>query len=238
MQTVKEPSRTEIWKMFDAISSTYDKVNRCMTFGIDLYWRKKMSSFLPKKEHLKILDSATGTADQIISLFKHSSKIEHVTGIDLSKDMVAIGKLKIEQKPYKNKVNLQVASALDLPFKDESFDCITMSFGIRNVTDVLACLKEMRRVLKKQGRLLILEASLPKNMLLKGFHLFYLRYLLPNIGGFISKQKHAYVYLNKTIETFPQGQTFCDLLKQAGFTVAIAHPLTGGMVTIYQGDKG
>lgn len=238
MPAVKEPSRNEIWKMFDAISSTYDKVNRCMTFGLDLYWRKKMSSFLPEKEDLFILDTATGTADQIISLFKHSSKIKHVTGIDLSKEMVAIGKQKIEKQPYKDKVNLQVASALELPFADESFDCITMSFGIRNVTDVLSCLKEMRRVLKKSGRLLILEASLPKNILLKGFHLFYLRYLLPNIGGFISKQKHAYVYLNKTIETFPQGESFLSLLKEAGFKQAVAHPLTGGMVTIYQGDQG
>lgn len=235
--TLNEPSRSEIWKMFDSISSTYDKTNRLMTMGLDLYWRKKMSFFLPKKENLKLLDCATGTADQIISLLKNSSRITEAKGIDLSEEMIQIGRKKISASPFKEKVALTVASALDLPFEDETFDCITMSFGIRNVTSVNACLQEMFRTLKPEGRVLILETSIPKSSLLKALHLFYLRKILPFVGGIISKQKKAYEYLNQTTETFPSGLAFAEKLQEVGFKNVVCHPLTFGSVSIYIGDK-
>lgn len=232
-----EPSRNEIWKMFDTISKTYDKTNRLMTFGLDLYWRRKMASFLPAGHNLCLLDCATGTADQIISLMKSSNKIEKAFGIDLSEEMLEIGRSKLSKKPFHKKVQLQNASALALPFSDETFDCVTLSFGIRNVTDVELCLREILRVLKPGGRALILETSLPKAKLLKTFHLFYIRKILPLVGGWISKKKQAYKYLNKTAETFPHGKTFCNLMEQAGFESVQHNPMTFGVVSIYQADK-
>jgi demethylmenaquinone methyltransferase / 2-methoxy-6-polyprenyl-1,4-benzoquinol methylase len=238
MSTQKqEPSRTEIWKMFDRISPTYDTVNRVMTMGMDLFWRKKMAQFLPPLESIRLLDCATGTADQIISLCELCPKISEAIGIDLSKEMLQIGLRKLKNKSYKHQVLLQEASALALPFENNSFDCVTMSFGIRNVVDVSTCLQEIFRVLKPKGRALILETSIPSHPLFKTLHMLYIRKLLPRLGGWISKQKDAYEYLNRTAETFPSGQAFCQLLQENGFSHAIFHPLSFGSVTIYQGDK-
>lgn len=232
-----EPSRNEIWKMFDTLSQTYDRTNRWMTFGLDLYWRKKVGSFLPIKEEISLLDCATGTADQIISLLKHYPSIEEAIGIDLSEEMLAAGKNKVKKTIFAKKIQLQTASALSLPFPENRFDCVTLSFGIRNVTDVPACLKEILRVLKPKGRALILETSLPKAKILRLLHIFYIRKILPIIGGFISQKKQAYQYLNKTAETFPHGQDFCNLLEKTGFTKVKSHPMTFGAVSIYQADK-
>lgn len=232
-----EPSRNEIWKMFDTLSQTYDKTNRYMTFGLDLYWRKKMGSFLPLKDTISLLDCATGTADQVLSLVKHCPKIEEAIGIDLSEEMLEVGRKKIEKASLTKKIHLQTASALDLPFPENRFDCITLSFGIRNVTDVSSCLEEIFRVLKPEGKALILETSLPKIKILRFCHVLYIRKILPIIGGFISKKKQAYQYLNKTAESFPHGEEFCDLLKKAGFTKVSCHPMTFGAVSIYQATK-
>lgn len=233
----KELSRTEIWKMFDSISTTYDKTNRWITLGLDLYWRKKVASFLPLKQKLSVLDCATGTADQILSLMRHSDSIEEVFGIDLSESMLQIGKEKIRKTRFSSKVDLRCASALNLPFPENRFDCATLSFGIRNVTNVDLCLKELLRVIRPGGRVLILETSLPKLKILRALHLFYIRKILPLIGGWISKKKKAYQYLNQTAETFPCGKDFCKLMHQAGFEKAIHHPMTFGAVSIYIGEK-
>ncbi len=232
-----ELSRIEIWKMFNAISTSYDKVNRCMTMGLDIYWRRKMRSFLPNKENLYILDCATGTADQILSLLAQSSSIGKIIGIDLAEEMLAIGQKKINKHPLAHKVTLLRACTLSIPFSSNSFDCITLSFGIRNVTNVKDCLTELLRVLKPEGRLLILETSLPKKRLLRFLHLIYIRKVLPRIGGWISKRGDAYNYLNKTVETFPCGVDFCTLLTQAGFIGVTSHPLTFGAVSLYIADK-
>lgn len=234
---VEGPSRHEIWKMFDAISPTYDYVNRVMTLGCDQVWRKKLCAFLPQKDALQILDCATGTGDQIIALFERSPKVSSVIGIDLAEAMIDLGRQKIEKKPYKERVSLQVASALETGFPDGHFDCVTISFGIRNVTDIMAAFKEFRRVLKPGGRVLILEGTVPEQKWLKTAHCFYLRKVLPRIGGAISKNQEAYRYLNQTIETFPQGERFCGLMRAAGFIETKANPIFGGIVTVYQGDK-
>ncbi|MES2344756.1 MAG: bifunctional demethylmenaquinone methyltransferase/2-methoxy-6-polyprenyl-1,4-benzoquinol methylase UbiE [Chlamydiota bacterium] len=234
---MEKPYRTEIWKMFDGISSTYDWVNRAMTFGIDHYWRGRLARHLPDRPNIKLLDCATGTADQILSLMNRSKNISEAIGIDLAKAMLEVGRKKIEKTKHASKIRLETANVLDLPFEDHSFDCVTISFGIRNVTDISLGLQEMRRVLNHGGRILILECSLPKNPLLLKGHLFYLRMLLPLIGGLISRNKQAYIYLNKTIETFPFGDAFCALLTDAGFTHVQAYPFMGGAVTLYRGDK-
>lgn len=231
-----EPSRSEIWKMFDTISGTYDRVNRCMTFGLDKYWRNTLSSHLPAGENLQVLDCATGTGDQILSLLKTPS-IEKITGVDLAEEMLAIGRKKIAGHPLQNKVEFVRSCALSLPFAEDRFDCITLSFGIRNVLDVGACLQELLRVLKPGGRLLILETSLPKNPVIRLLHLTYLRTILPTIGGWISRKKYAYRYLHKTAETFPCGERFCHMLQEAGFVSVKHRPLTLGAVSVYIADK-
>lgn len=231
------PSREEVWRMFDQISSTYDKVNRAMTAGLDVTWRKKMGSFLPTKEEITLLDCATGTADQLITLMQHHPNIVCAAGIDLAEQMLEMGRQKLELLPFKDKVTLLKASALDIPFPDNTFECVTMSFGIRNVTNPSACLQEIYRVLKPGGRVLILESSIPSVPVLKKFHLLYLRKILPWIGGQISRKKDAYVYLNKTIETFPHGKQFCHLLEINCFSKTKMYPLMLGAVTIYQADK-
>jgi demethylmenaquinone methyltransferase/2-methoxy-6-polyprenyl-1,4-benzoquinol methylase len=245
---LEAPSRHEIWKMFDRISPTYDIVNRVMTFGMDQLWRKRLCSFLPylkdnhildgaKGKEMRILDCATGTGDQIIALLEKRGDISSVIGIDLASSMIEIGKEKIAKKPYANKVNFQVASALEIPFPDNYFEGVTISFGIRNVTDIMAAFKEFRRVLKPKGRVLILEGTLPRKKWLRSLYLFYLRHFLPRIGGIISKNFDAYRYLNETIETFPQGERFCGLMRAAGFVDVQESSLLGGIVTVYQGDK-
>jgi demethylmenaquinone methyltransferase / 2-methoxy-6-polyprenyl-1,4-benzoquinol methylase len=229
-------SRFEIWKMFDKISPTYDVVNRVMTFGLDRFWRKKLIDFLPEKTSLSILDCATGTADQLLTFMRYSKKISNAVGIDLSQQMLQIAQRKIEKYGLSSSISLQEASLLELPFINDSFDCISISFGIRNVTDVSKALQECYRVLKPKGRLLILEGAIPKNRLLKLGHNLYLQYLLPYLGGIISKQPQAYRYLNDTISSFPYGKDFCAYLLKEGFTSVKATPLTGGAVYIYQGD--
>jgi demethylmenaquinone methyltransferase/2-methoxy-6-polyprenyl-1,4-benzoquinol methylase len=235
--STEKPSGTDIRKMFDAISGTYDKTNRLMTFGLDLYWRKKVASLLPKGDKLRILDCATGTCDQLLSLFKHSPRIEKGWGIDVSEEMLAIGKGKVELSPFGAKIELRKGSALDLPFDDGLFDCVTLSFGIRNVTDVSLCLRQILRVLRPGGTVLILETSLPEGKIPRLFHGLYVGKILPSIGGVISKQKQAYRYLHQTAERFPYGKAFCTLLEKEGFEEVRCRPLTFGAVSIYEGRK-
>ena len=230
------PSRNEIWKMFDQISSTYDSINKILSLGMDRSWRKKAASHLPKKSPLQILDLATGTADQLIALFDHSSSIEKAIGIDLSEEMLSLGRKKIEQKPYRKKIKLIKADAEKLPFKNESFDAATFSFGIRNVASPITALKEIHRVLKPKGVAIILEFALPSYPWRWG-HLFYLRHILPRLGALFSKNKEAYTYLNRTIETFPQGPSFCRLLEEAQFQQVKMDKMGLGAVICYLGEK-
>jgi demethylmenaquinone methyltransferase / 2-methoxy-6-polyprenyl-1,4-benzoquinol methylase len=225
----------EVQTMFDQIAPKYDRVNRILSAGVDLYWRKKMASLLPKIEKIKLLDCATGTADQLISLLKHSPAIHQAVGIDIAEEMLAIGRTKL--KRYAHQATLKQASATAIPYLDNTFDVATMSFGIRNVDNVPGCLKEIHRVLSKGGRALILEFSMPQKKALQKPYLFYLNKCLPQIGKLISAHQEAYTYLARTIQAFPQGPAFCTLMKEAGFSHVKAHPLSLGIATIYQGDK-
>lgn len=227
-------TQQQVSQMFNEISSSYDSVNRVLSFGIDKAWRKKLIQHLPKGDNLRLLDLATGTGDQLIPLMK-SGKVGEAVGIDLAEEMLALGHKKIIAEGYGDQVSMQVASATEIPQKENSFDCVTISFGIRNVQG--DCLKEMYRVLIPSGKALILEFSLPKNRLIRHLHLFYLRRVLPTIGGLISGKKSAYRYLNKTIESFPYGDQFLALLEQAGFIQLKAIPLTFGIATLYVGEK-
>ncbi|MBM3183993.1 MAG: ubiquinone/menaquinone biosynthesis methyltransferase, partial [Chlamydiae bacterium] len=183
---------------------------------------------------LFLIDLACGTGDQIIASLKRGPHT--CIGIDLSTEMLEIARRKIKKTPFKERVFLRHANAMSLPFKGLSFDAATFVFGIRNVPSPLDSLKEIHRVLKPRGKCLILEFSLPKQPW-KFFHLFYLRYVLPKIGAWISKDKTAYRYLNETIEAFPYGETFASLMKDAGFQSVQSIPMALGAVSLYIGEK-
>lgn len=222
--------------MFDRIAHRYDFLNHFLSLNRDKAWRKRLAARLPDRENLEVLDLATGTADQLLALFA-SGKVKSGMGIDPAEKMLEIGRRKIKERKLDDKIVLKNGSAEQIPCEDNAFDAVTISFGIRNVTDVPRALSEMRRVLKANGRALILEFSLPKNRLIKKLYLFYFRKILPRLGAIISGDARAYRYLNETVETFPYGVNFCDLMRQAGFENVTARQLTFGIVTLYTGDK-
>lgn len=231
------PSRDDVPEMFDRISGTYDVLNRLLSLGTDTLWRKKVAHFLPPHHGQHVLDLATGTADQVLALFEQSDKVETGVAMDLAEKMLEIGRRKITKRGLSEAVTLMVGDATAIPVDDCQFDAVTISFGIRNVADVSKALREMYRVLKPGGRVLILEFSMPQNRFVRAVALVYLRHVLPRLGAFVSRDPHAYRYLNKTIETFPGGEAFCDLLRAASFTSVVAHPLQFGLPMIYQGDR-
>ena len=233
----KEPEKKENWRLFNQISGTYDTINRILSLNLDQSWRKSLSSHLPEQSNIVLLDGATGTADQIILLMEESKRISRAVGIDLSENMLIIGKEKIKEKSFGKNIHLSLGDITEIPLDTASFDCVTLSFGIRNVENISGALREIHRVLKKDGRALILEFSLPKNRLIRSFYLFYLRHILPKLGRILSKNAGAYAYLNTTIESFPSPQAFSCLLVEAGFSSVKTFPMTFGIVTLYVVDK-
>lgn len=227
-------NKKESWAMFNRIAKRYDLMNRLMTLGLDLKWRKNMANYLPKTKEIKILDLATGTADVPLLLLQKNQNISHITGMDLSEKMLEIGK---EKTKNKKEITLKSGSMNKIPEKEETFNAITVAFGIRNTDNLAGALKEMYRVLKPGGNLIILETSIPRNPILKVLHQNYIRHIMPLLGGLLSGDKSAYVYLNKTIETFPHGKKLTDLIEQAGFRTAKDIPQTFGVSSIYVGEK-
>lgn len=233
----RSPSRAEVWKMFDRIAHRYDLLNRTLSLGQDVVWRNRVTGHLPDFSGQHILDLATGTGDQLISIFENSERVKSGIGIDMAEKMLELGRPKLAKRNLDRAITLQTGNAAEIPFPEDTFHAVTISFGIRNVSDVPQSLREMQRVLKPGGRAIILEFSLPKNQILRRFYLFYFRHILPRVGGFISGDSYAYRYLNETVESFPYGEAFCQLLREAGFSDVKMTPLTFGIATIYQGDK-
>lgn len=222
---------------FDRISARYDLLNRILSLGNDMRWRKQMARYLPQQP-FTLLDVATGTADQLIALFdtRLANSIQSATGIDLSEKMLSIAQHKLQAKPYRDRTHLCKGDAQALPFPEHSFDVCTISFGIRNVPHPEQALSEMYRVLKPKGHCLILEFSLPYRPL-RPFYLLYLRFILPLLGGWISGYPEAYRYLNRTIEEFPAGSAFAALMLRNPFHSVTWHSMQWGAVTLYVGRK-
>jgi len=232
-----EQTRKNVWVMFNRIAHRYDLLNRLLSLRQDVAWRNKLARFLPNREKLTVLDVATGTGDVLLSLEKKSNKISRTIGIDMADRMLDIGRSKIEKRGLQDKIKLQTGDATDIKFDEGSFDVATISFGIRNVNNLDIAIQNLFRILKHKGRVLILEFSLPGNFILKQLYLFYFRYILPGIGSVISGDGYAYNYLNQSVETFPYGEEFCNILRKNGFKNVHFHPLTFGIASIYWGDK-
>lgn len=221
--------------MFDRIAPRYDLLNRLLSMRRDVVWRNRLADQLPDRANLRVLDLATGTADVLLTLAKRKqSALQQGIGLDMSHGMLVRGRDKIASN---KRLALVRADATCIAFPEDTFDAATIAFGIRNVADVPAGLREMHRILKPGGRALILEFSLPANRILRAGYLFYFRHVLPRIGGMVSGDAAAYRYLNETVETFPYGDRFCALMRDAGFVGVEHFPLTFGIATLYQGDK-
>ena len=228
----------QAFKMFDRIAHRYDLLNRLLSFGTDVRWRKTMNRRIPAGKNLCVLDLATGTADVLIAMERACPNVTAGIGLDMSGGMLKYGQEKLIRLGLDQKYRLVRGDATALGLADAQFDAVTISFGIRNVLDVSQGLREMRRILKPGGRALILEFSLPANRPFRACYLFYFRNILPRLGALISGDSHAYTYLNKTVETFPYGEDFCKLMRDAGFEDVTATPLTFGIASLYQGEVG
>lgn len=229
------PEHNPVWRMFDRIARRYDLLNRLLSFGRDRAWRAALVRGIPHTDSLRVLDLATGTADVLLAAARARPSLKLGLGIDPSGGMLALGRQKIQRRSGFAPLRLTRGDACVLPLADACMDVITMAFGIRNVADVDAALRDMRRILRPQGRALILEFSLPENRLLRRGYLLYFRHVLPRIGGLISGDAAAYRYLNQTVEQFPYGAAFCAKMRAAGFAEVSARPLTFGVATIYTG---
>lgn len=222
--------------MFDSIAPAYDFMNRAMTFGIDKSWRAKAVKMLRALPHDEILDVATGTADLAIRMAR-DLKPAHITGIDLSDGMVAVGRRKVAQAGLSGCITLTTGDCLALPMADASFDCVTVAYGVRNFEHLDRGYREMARVLRPGGTVCVIELSTPTSPLVKPFYKLYTRGIIPAIGRMVSKDRRAYSYLPESIAAVPQGEAMLQLMRQAGLTRCSYRRLTFGTCTIYIGHK-
>ena len=223
--------KAQVAKMFDAISKNYDGLNRLISLGIDVTWRKKVVEIVGKNNPKQILDIATGTGD--LALMMAALDPEKIIGLDISKGMLAIGKQKIAKVNLSDKIEMVVGDSEEMPFDDNSFDAITVSFGVRNFANLDKGIKEIARVLKPTGVLVILETSNPMKFPFKQGYKLYTHLFLPIIGKLFSKDKVAYSYLSESANSFPFGVAFNNILQKNGFTSTEDKPVTFGVATIY-----
>lgn len=228
--------KDQVSKMFNNIAPYYDLLNRVLSLGIDKSWRKKMIRQLQNIPHHQILDVATGTADVAIAMGKKLQP-QRIIGLDIAVEMLDIGRKKIQQEGLSNTIHLMSGDAEDLPFEDNTFDVITVAFGVRNFEHLEKGLAEMLRVLRTGGKLVVLEFSKPQIFPLKQLFQFYFKYILPFIGKWTSKDPKAYRYLYESVQAFPDRKDFLDLLSKTGFVGTQQQALTFGISSIYLGYK-
>lgn len=229
-------SVSPIATMFDRISSKYDALNHLLSLNIDKVWRRKAAKEVAKHQPATILDLATGTADLAIALAKRNPQA-HIVGMDISEKMLEIGKKKVAKQKMDPQIELRVGDAASLPFVDNTFDTVTVAFGVRNFEDLDKGLSEIHRVLKPNGQAVILEFSMPERFPVKQLYRFYFKRLLPFIGRIVSKDKSAYSYLPASVEHFPKPNIFVEMLAQKRLSNGQAKPLTFGIATLYTAAK-
>lgn len=229
-------SVSPIATMFDRISSKYDALNHLLSLNIDKVWRRKAAKEVAKHQPATILDLATGTADLAIALAKRNPQA-HIVGMDISEKMLEIGKKKVAKQKMDPQIELRVGDAASLPFVDNTFDTVTVAFGVRNFEDLDKGLSEIHRVLKPNGQAVILEFSMPERFPVKQLYRFYFKRLLPFIGRIVSKDKSAYSYLPASVEHFPKPNIFVEMLAQKRLSNGQAKPLTFSIATLYTAAK-
>lgn len=227
--------KEEVAQMFDNISEKYDYLNHLLSLGIDKLWRRSAVKILKTYNPKAILDVATGTGDFAIASLK--LKPESIIGVDISKGMIDKGKEKLCRRGIQDKIVLQIGDSENLEFKDGTFDGLTVAFGVRNFEDLEKGLSEMKRVLKEGAPAIIIEFSKPKKFPIKQtFHL-YSKFIIPRIGKSVSKDDAAYAYLPESVAAFPEGEEFLRILGKVGYKNVRRRPVSGGIATIYIGEK-
>lgn len=222
--------------MFDDIANRYDFLNRLLSAGIDKGWRKKAIAQLKDLQPKKVLDVATGTADVALMTYKALNP-ETIIGIDISDGMLELGRKKIEKQGLQNTIQLFNGDSEQINYPDNSFDAVTVAFGVRNFQNLEKGLQEMLRVLRPGGKLVVLEFSRPKQNGFKGLYKFYMNVVAPKAGSMFAKNKDAYQYLNESVQAFPEREQFTEILKQTGYKNIYFKPLSLGICCIYAGTK-
>lgn len=227
--------KKQVEQMFDNISENYDGLNRVISFGIDLKWRRRLIEMVKKTQPKYILDVATGTGDLAIALADSDAK--KIIGLDISAGMLQVGQNKINAKNLDHRIEMVQADSENLPYPDHTFDAITVAFGVRNFENLEKGLSEIHRVLSPGGIFVVLETSVPTKFPFKQGYKLYSNYILPTIGRLFSKDKSAYQYLSESASVFPYGEKFNNILNKIGFTDIENHPQTFGVSTIYSASK-
>jgi demethylmenaquinone methyltransferase/2-methoxy-6-polyprenyl-1,4-benzoquinol methylase len=227
--------KEQVTKMFDTISKNYDGLNRVISFGIDIKWRKKVVEILKQEKPESVLDIATGTGDLAIALVSTGAK--KIVGLDISPGMLSVGKDKVKEKKLDDTIEMVVGDSENLVFDDNSFDAVTVSFGVRNFETLNTGMAEILRVLKPNGSLVILETSVPTKTPYKQGYKFYTKNILPLIGKLFSKDDSAYGYLSESASVFPHGENFNNILREIGFIDVTNKPQTFGVASIYVAKK-
>ncbi len=227
--------KEQVAQMFDTISGNYDNLNRVISFGIDIKWRKKVLQIVNKSNPITILDIATGTGDLAILMSKTTANT--IIGLDISAGMLEVGVKKIKAKNLSNTIEMILGDSENMPFDDNYFDAITVAFGIRNFENLEKGLSEILRVLKPNGTFVILETSVPDKMPYKQGYEFYSKNILPIVGKLFSKDTVAYGYLSESAAAFPYGEKLNNILRKIGFIDCVALPQTFGVATIYSASK-
>jgi demethylmenaquinone methyltransferase/2-methoxy-6-polyprenyl-1,4-benzoquinol methylase len=224
----------DIEKMFDAVAPRYDLLNRILSFGIDRYWRTRAVRLLADEQPTRVLDVATGTADLAIKA-ERTLHPREVVGVDLSAEMLAYGRRKIDRLGLSPRISLVQGDAVDLPFADGRFDAALVAFGVRNFEDLEAGLRGIRRVLRPGAPLVVLEFSRPRAFPIKQLYAWYNEHVLPRVGGALSPDRGAYEYLPDSVAAFPDGPDFLERMARSGFTALDWTPLTFGIASLYRG---
>ncbi|MHC4241407.1 MAG: bifunctional demethylmenaquinone methyltransferase/2-methoxy-6-polyprenyl-1,4-benzoquinol methylase UbiE [Planctomycetota bacterium] len=236
-KSVNNSSMDVVCRMFDSIAPYYVLLNHVLSLGWDFLWRRKLANTVNNGKKLKVLDLATGTGDLLISVLGRNPNITEAVGLDISENMLALCRKRIAKRKLTDRVSLVRSDAADSGLPGESFDVVTMGFGIRNTPDAFKTLCEMHRLLRQGGTALILEFSLPSNRLIRKCYLLYLRNFVPMVGRLLSGDKNAYRYLNTSVEKFYSVDDFSSLMRKAGFKDVSANPLTFGVSCIYKASK-
>jgi len=227
--------KEEVKEMFDNIAHRYDFLNRLLSLGIDIIWRKKAVDFIGKSNPKVILDLATGTGDFAIESLRLNP--DKIIGLDLSNEMMEIGRKKAAEHNASGKVTFLQGDSEKMPFESDYFEAITVGFGVRNFENLQSGLNEMNRVLKPGGKVAILEPGKPDSFPVKQFFEIYFKFILPTVGKFFSKDPRAYSYLPESVNAFPHGDSFIAILEKAGFKNIKFTPLTFGICAFYSCEK-
>ena len=233
----EQSKKEQVEEMFDNIAPTYDRLNHIMSFNIDRVWRRRVMRIVRRSKARRIMDLATGTGDLAIAMAKRVDRTQ-ILGIDLSEEMLAVARAKVQKQGREERIMLEKGDAENLTMvADGSIDAVTVAFGVRNFENMERGLSEIYRTLRAEGKLVVLEFSMPKNRFVRWVYSYYAHRLLPRIGAMISKDRRAYTYLPESVEEFPAPERFAEILKSVGFSSVKLRSQSCGIAYIYEATK-